>query len=99
MAKVTSKLQVTIPKALATRHHIEPGDEVVWTDAGDAIRLEPAERESLSRVSVAERLRWFDEATDRQRRRESVAPLTAATPAAERGWTREELYRGGGADR
>jgi bifunctional DNA-binding transcriptional regulator/antitoxin component of YhaV-PrlF toxin-antitoxin module len=28
MAKVTSKLQVTLPKVLAERYDIEPGDEI-----------------------------------------------------------------------
>lgn len=30
MSRVTSKLQVTIPKALAGRYGIRPGDEVHW---------------------------------------------------------------------
>ncbi len=30
MSKVTSKLQVTIPRALALRYGIRPGDEVRW---------------------------------------------------------------------
>ena len=30
MAKVTSKLQVTLPKALADQYGIEPGDEIGW---------------------------------------------------------------------
>ena len=34
MAKVTSKLQVTVPKALAERHGIAPGDEIDWQSAG-----------------------------------------------------------------
>jgi AbrB family looped-hinge helix DNA binding protein len=96
MAKVTSKLQVTIPKAIATRHSIEPGDEVVWTDAGDAIRLVPVEQYSYGQAAIEDRLKWFDDATARQRHRESIAPLTAAAPGADRGWTREELYSRGG---
>jgi AbrB family looped-hinge helix DNA binding protein len=96
MAKVTSKLQVTIPKAIATLHGIEPGDEVEWTDAGDAIRLAPVEKRAAERISVEDRLKWFDDATQRQRRRESVAPRAVASPEAGRGWTREELYCRGG---
>jgi AbrB family looped-hinge helix DNA binding protein len=95
MAKVTSKLQVTIPKAIATRHGIEPGDDVEWADAGDAIRLEPVEKRSLRRVTVEDRLKWFDDATERQRLRESAAPIAAAPLEADRGWTREELYSRG----
>jgi AbrB family looped-hinge helix DNA binding protein len=96
MAKVTSKLQVTIPKVIATRHSIKPGDEVEWSDAGDAIRLVPVEQHSLGPVAVQDRLKWFDDATDRQRLRASQAPTTFASPGADRGWTREELYSRGG---
>ena len=39
MAKVTSKLQVTVPKALAERYAIRPGDEIAWEAAGDVIRV------------------------------------------------------------
>jgi bifunctional DNA-binding transcriptional regulator/antitoxin component of YhaV-PrlF toxin-antitoxin module len=38
MAKVTSKLQVTVPKALA-ENAIRPGDEIAWEAAGDVIRV------------------------------------------------------------
>ena len=95
MAKVTSKLQVTIPKALAVRHNIEPGDEVEWTDAGDAIRLEPVEKGSHGRAAVVDRLQWFDDATDRQRLREAAASISVGSPGSERGCTREELYSRG----
>ena len=30
MSKVTSKLQVTLPKAIAQAHGIRPGDEIEW---------------------------------------------------------------------
>jgi AbrB family looped-hinge helix DNA binding protein len=39
MAKVTSKLQVTIPKVLADRHGIRPGDDIDWIDGGGVIHL------------------------------------------------------------
>ena len=41
MSKVTSKLQVTLPKVLADQFNIRPGDEVLWDAAGDVIRLVP----------------------------------------------------------
>ena len=44
MAKVTSKLQVTIPKAIADRHGLRPGDEIEWVSTGDAIRVAPVVR-------------------------------------------------------
>ena len=85
MSKVTSKRQVTIPKAIAERHAIRPGVEVRFVSAGDAIRLEPP-RSSKS-LSIAERLRLFDAATRRLRRKK-----WEGKPPADRGWTREELY-------
>jgi len=92
MAKVTSKLQVTVPKTLADRYGISPGDEIDWEAAGDAIRVVPARRRE--RRHVAFRLALFDKATERQRQRQRNRPVAAAR---ERGWTREELYQRGGA--
>ena len=90
MAKVTSKLQVTVPKALARRFRIRPGDEIEWEAAGDAIRVVP--HRERPRDDVPTRLRLFDQATARQRAREKLA---RAAPARSRGWTREELYQRG----
>ncbi|OFV88945.1 MAG: hypothetical protein A3J75_08525 [Acidobacteria bacterium RBG_16_68_9] len=87
MAKVTSKLQVTVPKALAERYDIEPGDEIEWEAAGDAIRVVPRRKKPAGDVPT--RLKLFDQATARQRERERSNPLA---PAADRGWSREELY-------
>jgi AbrB family looped-hinge helix DNA binding protein len=85
VAKVTSKLQVTVPKALAERYGIDPGDDIDWEAAGDAIRVVPARK----RVSPAARVKNFDQATARQRERQQDA---TTVPAQDRGWTREELY-------
>jgi AbrB family looped-hinge helix DNA binding protein len=90
VGKVTSKLQVTVPKALADRYGIAPGDEIEWEAAGDVIRVVPPRR-SDSR-DVASRLKLFDESTVRQRDRER---RVRATPVATRDWTREELYERG----
>ncbi len=90
MAKVTSKLQVTVPKALAKRYDIEPGDEIEWEAAGDVIRVVPPRRKRAG--DLATRLELFDEATARQQARQRATPLT---PATSRGWTREELYQRG----
>ncbi len=90
MAKVTSKLQVTVPKALAERYRIAPGDEIEWEAAGDAIRVVP--RGARPGRNLASRLRLFDQTTARQRERDRrVKPARAA----DRGWTREDLYRRG----
>jgi AbrB family looped-hinge helix DNA binding protein len=86
VSKVTSKLQLTLPKALAERYGIDPGDEVQWEAAGDAIRLVPA-RERASDAPES-RLRLFDQATRRQGERQRK-PVAAATG---RGWAREDLY-------
>jgi AbrB family looped-hinge helix DNA binding protein len=94
MAKVTSKLQVTVPKAIAERYQIRPGDEIEWVAAGDAIRVLPGARRQLVN-DVSSRLKVFDAATARQRHRQARARKTA--PPTERGWTREDLYRRGGA--
>ena len=91
MAKVTSKLQVTVPKALAKAHGIKPGDEIEWGSAGETIRILPAgSRRQV--LDSAERLRVFDQATNRQRQRQRGRRLLKAK---ERGWTREELYERG----
>jgi AbrB family looped-hinge helix DNA binding protein len=88
VSKVTSKLQVTIPKAIAERHGICPGDKIEWVSAGDAIRIEPASR--ARPLSIAERLKLFDAATKRVRRKK-----WKGEPPKDRGWTRAELYERG----
>ena len=89
---MTSKLQVTLPKALATQYRIRPGDEILWVASGDAIRVVPA-RDVSQKDAVAERLELFDAATERHRRRyEKQKPKHVKNPALARGWTREELY-------
>ena len=91
MGKVTSKLQVTVPKTIADQYRIKPGDEIVWMAAGDSIRIHPRKAPpSSSKRSPASRVRLFDEATERQQKRNQ----TAAT-SDDRGWTREELYERG----
>jgi len=37
MAKVTSKYQVTVPRAIAEQYSIRPGDDIDWVAAGDVI--------------------------------------------------------------
>jgi AbrB family looped-hinge helix DNA binding protein len=92
MSLVTTKLQVTLPKAIADKYQIRPGDEIEWIEAGDGIRVVPA-KTLPPRLGTRERLRLFDEATSRQREREAAAEAPrAAAPGADRGWTREEIY-------
>ncbi len=96
MAKVTSKLQVTVPKALADRYGIRPGDEIRFEAAGEVIRVVP-KTHAVGVVDVAERLRIFDDATARQQEREFARDTLAGSSG--RGWTREGLYERGDADR
>lgn len=92
MAKVTSKLQVTVPKAVADHYGIRPGDEIEWVVAGETIRVVPPRRRTTP-LAQAERLRRFDQATARQRQRNEAAQTGKV--ARDRGWTREDLYRRG----
>ena len=94
MARVTSKLQVTIPKAIAQRYGIEPGAEIEWLPAGDAIRVVPPAGERAT--DPKGRLELFDRATERQRLRQSGKD--ARVTPGERGWRREDLYVHGRAD-
>ncbi|HIE95385.1 MAG TPA: AbrB/MazE/SpoVT family DNA-binding domain-containing protein [Acidobacteria bacterium] len=94
MAKVTSKLQVTIPKAVAREYGIEPGDEIEFQAAGEVIRVLPPRRRRGARLSRAERVRLFDQATARQQAREKAMPRPVEA-ADGRGWRREELYARG----
>jgi bifunctional DNA-binding transcriptional regulator/antitoxin component of YhaV-PrlF toxin-antitoxin module len=86
---VTSKLQVTIPKVVADRYQIEPGAELVFEPAGDAIRVVPQRRQP---ADARERVRLFERALARQRRREQGQ---VHEQVQDRGWTREELYERG----
>jgi AbrB family looped-hinge helix DNA binding protein len=84
MAKVTSKLQITIPKRLADQYRIAPGDDIEFVPAGDGIRLVPGRSPVVRELSVEERLR------EHQRH----LRVTGERPAVP-DWTREELYTRG----
>lgn len=96
MAKVTSKLQVTLPKRIAEAHGIVPGDRIEFQSSGDAIRILTESSKRSTSLSREERLRLFDEATRRIRERARDMPETGESSG--RGWTREELYRRGSTD-
>jgi AbrB family looped-hinge helix DNA binding protein len=86
MSKVTSKYQVSIPRALADKLGIKVGDDLHWEDAAGALRARVAAAPK-ARFSVSERLRLFDAATARQAKRQRRLPRSTT-----RGWTREDLY-------
>lgn len=87
---MTSKRQVTVPKALADQYGIKPGTELDWQAAGDVIRVIPPGRRTPG-LSTESRLELFVAATERQRQRELDSPIRPAD-GADRGWTRDELY-------
>ncbi len=97
---MTSKLQLTVPKAIAVEYGIRPGDELDWEPAGDVIRVIPprAEARQERSMSVEERLRLFDRATRRQQHRRVMDRKLRKglrKGLQDRGWTREELYTRG----
>ena len=96
MSKVTSKLQVTIPKVIAEHYGIKPGMEIQWEPYGTCIRVVPPGARR-PRFDVATRLELFDQSTERIRR--LTAHIPPAPPGTPRGWTREDLYRDRGRPR
>jgi AbrB family looped-hinge helix DNA binding protein len=95
--KVTSKLQLTVPKVIAEKYGIRPGDELEWTPAGDSIRVRRVKNEAKADLNVQKRLALFDENTtwlDELQAEElrywksNEKRITREN----RGWTREELY-------
>jgi bifunctional DNA-binding transcriptional regulator/antitoxin component of YhaV-PrlF toxin-antitoxin module len=91
MAKVTSKYQVTVPRTIAEKYHIRPGDDIGWLAAGDVIRVIPPGKQAVPEDRESQ-LRWFDQATERHRRRPSAHQKQ---PPRNRGWRREDLYERG----
>jgi len=97
MPKVTSKLQLTVPKKIADQYGIKPGDELEWIPAGDSIRVELARRKSRAgqKLTVKERLALFDEGTrrlDKLQAAELKKNRGKSVTRETRGWTREDLY-------
>jgi AbrB family looped-hinge helix DNA binding protein len=88
MTRVTGKFQITLPKRLVDAFGIRVGDEVELVAVGDAIRIVPA-KAVRSELSMEDRLRLFDEATQRTKKRAKEKKLP---PTSDRGWHRDELY-------
>jgi bifunctional DNA-binding transcriptional regulator/antitoxin component of YhaV-PrlF toxin-antitoxin module len=104
MAKVTSKLQLTVPKVIADQYGIRPGDDLEWVPTGEVIRVVPksvqVRRPRLR--SVEERLDLFRAMLLRQKHREASPEKIDRDSERpwkpheiERGWRREDLYRRG----
>lgn len=104
MSKVTSKLQVTLPKAIADHYGVVPGAELIFEPAGESIRVlvarEPAVAPKAGAgLALDERQALLEAVARRQalrnrRYRLKVGPAAARKTegAGERGWSREELY-------
>ncbi|TAK41320.1 MAG: AbrB/MazE/SpoVT family DNA-binding domain-containing protein [Betaproteobacteria bacterium] len=88
MSKVTSKYQVSIPKALAEKTGLRIGDVLTWEASAGSLRARIA-TVPAPRLSVQDRLRLFDAATARQTARERTRRPARGKG---RGWTREDLY-------
>lgn len=95
MSKVTGKFQITLPKRLVETYGIKVGDDLVLSPAGGSISLTPVRQVNDAAADTQQRLKYFDRATERQRKRESTRAFAAAK---NRGWTREELYKRGQSD-
>jgi AbrB family looped-hinge helix DNA binding protein len=95
MSRVTSKLQVTLPKRIAEKHGIVPGDEIRFESTGHTITIIPGNQPAPTLLSRDERLRLFDEAT---RRLDERAKQLPASTAAGRDWQRDDLYSRGTPD-
>jgi AbrB family looped-hinge helix DNA binding protein len=98
MPKVTSKLQLTVPKAIADQYGIRPGDELKWIPAGESIRVELVRGKTKTghELTVEERLALFDEGTERldKLQAEELKQNQGKQVTGEnRGWTREDLYK------
>jgi AbrB family looped-hinge helix DNA binding protein len=106
MPKVTSKLQLTVPKAVADQYGIRPGDELDWIPAGDSIRVELAGRKARAnnKPTTRERLALFDANTEWLDKLQAGELKEAKSKSIHitrenRGWTREELYEPRGISR
>lgn len=96
MAKVTSKLQTTLPKRLAEAHGISPGDRIEFESSGDDIRIVTEAGKKSCELSREGRLQLFDEAT--RRIQERSRHLSESAQPGPRGWQRDDLYRRGSSD-
>jgi AbrB family looped-hinge helix DNA binding protein len=91
MARVTSKLQVSIPKRIADECGIAPGDEIDFVLSGGSIRVVRSGKRA-STPTTDERLELFDRATARQKARQRGNPRSGEGGSGGRGWSRDTLY-------
>ncbi|MGH8222207.1 MAG: AbrB/MazE/SpoVT family DNA-binding domain-containing protein [Woeseiaceae bacterium] len=91
MARITGKFQITLPKRLVDAYGMRVGDEVDVIAAGETISIVPAGARRTV-LSPEERLRHFDAATERQKRRKKAR---SGARTHDRGWSRDDLYARG----
>ena len=96
---MTSKLQLTVPKAIADQFGIRPGDELEWVPAGESIRIELVQRKAKGghELTTDEKLALFDSNMARVDKLQATQLADAKAKGSQitrenRGWTREELY-------
>jgi AbrB family looped-hinge helix DNA binding protein len=96
--KVTSKLQLTVPKKIADQYGIRPGDELEWIPAGESIRVELVRKAKAGHaLTTEEKLALFDANMARADRLQAeelkeTKEEGTRTTRENRGWTREEFY-------
>jgi AbrB family looped-hinge helix DNA binding protein len=112
-SKVTSKLQVTLPKAIADAFGIRPGDEIAWIATETALTVLPPRSAQRTGLTAEQRLELFEQQQERvreltadpeytERWRRTFGDLGTAEsddPGARRGWTRDDLYEDRGLPR
>jgi AbrB family looped-hinge helix DNA binding protein len=97
MSKVTSKLQLTVPKKIAAEYGIRPGDELEWIPAGESIRVELVRRKVKAgqELTAEERVAVFDASmkrADKLQAQELKKNKGMRVTRESRDWTREDLY-------
>jgi len=88
-SRVTTGRRLTVPKEIANDFAIQPGCEVEWLIASDAIHIVPR----VTGQIVAQRLALFDAATERQKARDRTDPTAVLHPDTRRPLRSRRLTR------
>jgi bifunctional DNA-binding transcriptional regulator/antitoxin component of YhaV-PrlF toxin-antitoxin module len=94
-ARVNSNLELPIPKSIAERYGILPGDELEVLPGSDSFRVIPL-RHAESGESAEVGLGRFREMLNRY---DDTADKRPAPASEDRGWRREDLYKNRGLPR
>ena len=81
-----------MPKTIAARYGIRPGDDIESRPAGAVIHIVPPGRQTAV-LSPEARLKLYDAATARRRRRQTGRPKLRG--GTDRRWRREDRYAPG----